>query len=218
MLGVAVRMVGLRQAESASRHGRLHREQGIAVSDAVRGDRGRDRARARRWQLLVGWRTRWAAALLAVFLIVITPIFHDFWSVPAEQVMMQQINFFKNAAILAACCSYTPWARAATASTRLEVRALLTEAAALAAWQRFFVVRASVREAQRGVLGSLRLPKERGNRANPAVSRFQCERTNEPRAVGRRHDALHRAPHAAPSKRLRRARTMWSLSSRIRWQ
>jgi putative oxidoreductase len=50
--------------------------------------------------LLVGWRTRWAAALLAVFLIVITPIFHNFWSVPADQVMMQQINFFKNVAIL----------------------------------------------------------------------------------------------------------------------
>jgi putative oxidoreductase len=50
--------------------------------------------------LLVGWKTRWAAALLAVFLVVITPIFHNFWSVPADQVMMQQINFFKNVAIL----------------------------------------------------------------------------------------------------------------------
>jgi putative oxidoreductase len=50
--------------------------------------------------LLVGWRTRWAAALLAIFLIVITPIFHNFWSVPPEQVMMQKINFFKNVSIL----------------------------------------------------------------------------------------------------------------------
>lgn len=50
--------------------------------------------------LLVGWKTRWAAALLALFLIVITPIFHNFWSVPADQVMMQQINFFKNVSIL----------------------------------------------------------------------------------------------------------------------
>ena len=50
--------------------------------------------------LLIGWRTRWAAVLLALFLLVITPIFHNFWSVPADQVMMQQINFFKNVAIL----------------------------------------------------------------------------------------------------------------------
>jgi putative oxidoreductase len=50
--------------------------------------------------LLVGWKTRWAAALLALFLVVITPIFHGFWSVPADQVMMQKINFFKNVSIL----------------------------------------------------------------------------------------------------------------------
>jgi putative oxidoreductase len=50
--------------------------------------------------LLFGWKARWAGVLLALFLIIITPIFHGFWSVPPEQVMMQQINFFKNLSIL----------------------------------------------------------------------------------------------------------------------
>src|SRR5215831_4503515 len=35
--------------------------------------------------LLAGFRARWAALALAVFVIVITPIFHAFWNVPADQ-------------------------------------------------------------------------------------------------------------------------------------
>ena len=50
--------------------------------------------------LIIGWKTRWAALLIAFFLIVITPIFHAFWSVPADQMMMQQSQFLKNLAIL----------------------------------------------------------------------------------------------------------------------
>ena len=46
--------------------------------------------------LLVGWQARWAALGLAIFVAVITPIFHNFWSVPEAQQMMQQQNFFKN--------------------------------------------------------------------------------------------------------------------------
>ena len=49
--------------------------------------------------LLVGWQTRWAALGLAVFTFVITFIFHNFWAVPAAEVMAQQTNFFKNMAI-----------------------------------------------------------------------------------------------------------------------
>ena len=33
--------------------------------------------------LLIGFRARWAALAFVVFLIIITPIFHNFWSVPA---------------------------------------------------------------------------------------------------------------------------------------
>ena len=49
--------------------------------------------------LLAGWKARWAALGLAVFTIVITPIFHNFWAAPEAQVMMQKLNFFKNLAI-----------------------------------------------------------------------------------------------------------------------
>ena len=49
--------------------------------------------------LLVGFQTRWAALLLAIFTAVITPIFHNYWGVPEAQVYMQKLNFFKNYAI-----------------------------------------------------------------------------------------------------------------------
>ena len=52
--------------------------------------------------VLLGWKTRWAALAFIVFLIVITPIFHNFWSAPADAQMMQQIMFTKNAAICGA--------------------------------------------------------------------------------------------------------------------
>jgi putative oxidoreductase len=50
--------------------------------------------------LLVGWQTRWAALGIALFTLVITFIFHPFWDVPAAQMMMQKMNFFKNMAIV----------------------------------------------------------------------------------------------------------------------
>ena len=50
--------------------------------------------------LLLGWKARLAAAGLAVFVVVITPIFHNFWAMPAAQQMMQQQAFFKNFAIV----------------------------------------------------------------------------------------------------------------------
>jgi putative oxidoreductase len=50
--------------------------------------------------ILFGWKTRWVALALALFMIVITPIFHNFWSAPAAQAMAQQINFMKNVSIL----------------------------------------------------------------------------------------------------------------------
>jgi putative oxidoreductase len=50
--------------------------------------------------LLVGYRTRWAALGIAIFTFVISFIFHNFWGVPADQVMMQKLQFFKNMAIV----------------------------------------------------------------------------------------------------------------------
>lgn len=50
--------------------------------------------------LVIGFKARWAAAALALFLVIITPLFHDFWAAAADEVMNQQINFMKNVAIL----------------------------------------------------------------------------------------------------------------------
>lgn len=50
--------------------------------------------------LVLGWRTRWAALALAVFTVPAMFIFHAYWSVPADQVLNQQIHFMKNLTIL----------------------------------------------------------------------------------------------------------------------
>lgn len=50
--------------------------------------------------IILGWKTRWVALAFIVFLIVITPIFHNFWAGPPEQMMGQQNHFMKNVSIL----------------------------------------------------------------------------------------------------------------------
>jgi putative oxidoreductase len=50
--------------------------------------------------LLFGWQARWAALGLAIFVVVITPIFHAFWAVPVGQMRVQQQLFFKNVAVV----------------------------------------------------------------------------------------------------------------------
>ncbi len=57
--------------------------------------------------LLVGYRTRLAALVLAVFTVVAGVFFHNYWAAPADQVMMQQINFFKNIAIAGGLLAFT---------------------------------------------------------------------------------------------------------------
>lgn len=49
--------------------------------------------------LLFGFKTRWAALALLVYLLVITPIFHAFWGAPPAQHMVQFLHFYKNLAI-----------------------------------------------------------------------------------------------------------------------
>jgi putative oxidoreductase len=50
--------------------------------------------------LLVGWKARWAALGLAIFVAVITPLFHNYWAMPEAQVMMQKQAFNKNLGIV----------------------------------------------------------------------------------------------------------------------
>lgn len=50
--------------------------------------------------LIVGWNARWAAAALAVFTLAATVIFHNFWAVPADQAMVQNLMFMKNISVI----------------------------------------------------------------------------------------------------------------------
>ena len=50
--------------------------------------------------LVVGWKARWAALLLAAFTVIVTIFFHNFWAVPEAQKMMQQVHFMKNLAVI----------------------------------------------------------------------------------------------------------------------
>ena len=49
--------------------------------------------------LALGWKTRWAAAALFLFLVPTTLIFHQFWGIDPKLVQMQKIHFLKNVAI-----------------------------------------------------------------------------------------------------------------------
>jgi putative oxidoreductase len=49
--------------------------------------------------LIVGWQTRWAALALAFFTLAASVIFHNFWAMPAEQQMVQQLMFMKNISV-----------------------------------------------------------------------------------------------------------------------
>ena len=52
--------------------------------------------------LIVGWKARWAAAVMFLWLVPVTLAMHNFWAVPPAEVMGQQINFMKNLAIMGA--------------------------------------------------------------------------------------------------------------------
>jgi putative oxidoreductase len=50
--------------------------------------------------LIVGFQARIAAAVLAVFTLLATVIFHAFWGAAPEQAYVQQLMFFKNIAVV----------------------------------------------------------------------------------------------------------------------
>lgn len=59
--------------------------------------------------LIFGFGTRWAALALAFFTLVASFFFHKYWAVPAEQVMIQQLMFFKNMAIVGGLLTLAAW-------------------------------------------------------------------------------------------------------------
>lgn len=52
--------------------------------------------------LLIGWKARWAALALIIFMIPATLVFHSFWTYPEAQFVNQFHHFFKNLAIIGA--------------------------------------------------------------------------------------------------------------------
>ncbi len=50
--------------------------------------------------LVLGYKTRWAAGALIVFLVPATLIFHNYWAADAAQLQNQANHFYKNLAIL----------------------------------------------------------------------------------------------------------------------
>lgn len=50
--------------------------------------------------LIIGWQARWAALALAAFTLLASVLFHNFWAMPAEQQMVQQLMFMKNLSVV----------------------------------------------------------------------------------------------------------------------
>jgi len=49
--------------------------------------------------LLVGFKTRLSAIVIAIFTVVAAVCFHNYWGMPAEKAYVNQLMFFKNIAI-----------------------------------------------------------------------------------------------------------------------
>jgi len=50
--------------------------------------------------VLTGYKAKYAALVMALWLIPVTLVFHHFWGIPAEQQQDQTVHFLKNVAIL----------------------------------------------------------------------------------------------------------------------
>jgi putative oxidoreductase len=50
--------------------------------------------------LVVGWKARWAAFLIFLFIIPISLVFHNFWAMEGAQAAMNQTQFLKNLSIM----------------------------------------------------------------------------------------------------------------------
>lgn len=59
--------------------------------------------------LILGFGTRWAALILAIFTVVAGVFFHNFWAMPADQQTVQQIMFMKNIAVAGGLLLLAAW-------------------------------------------------------------------------------------------------------------
>jgi putative oxidoreductase len=49
--------------------------------------------------VVLGFKARWGALALLIFLVPVTLVFHNFWGVPAQQQQLELVNFLKNLSI-----------------------------------------------------------------------------------------------------------------------
>ena len=59
--------------------------------------------------LIAGYGTRVAAIVLAVFTLVASYFFHNYWALPADQQMIPQLLFFKNIAVVGGLLTLAAW-------------------------------------------------------------------------------------------------------------
>ncbi|MBP7713068.1 MAG: DoxX family protein [Gammaproteobacteria bacterium] len=59
--------------------------------------------------LILGYRTRLAAIALAVFTLVASYFFHNYWAMPSDQQMVQQLMFFKNMGVVGGLLTIAAW-------------------------------------------------------------------------------------------------------------
>ena len=50
--------------------------------------------------LILGYKTKWGAGLLIIFLIPVTLLMHNFWAAPEEAFKLEMIHFMSNLSIL----------------------------------------------------------------------------------------------------------------------
>lgn len=50
--------------------------------------------------LIVGWKARWVALVIAAFTALATVVFHNFWAVVPEAKMVNELMFLKNVAVI----------------------------------------------------------------------------------------------------------------------
>lgn len=50
--------------------------------------------------LIIGWRTRWVAWLLVLYVVIATAVAHRYWTYDAAQTLNQTYHFYKNVSII----------------------------------------------------------------------------------------------------------------------
>lgn len=50
--------------------------------------------------IVLGFKARWGAAALFLWMIPVTLVFHNYWTMPAAEQQMQSIMFFKNLGLM----------------------------------------------------------------------------------------------------------------------